>query len=190
MNRRNFWRGFWGLFFLAIGTLWILDNFHVINFDFGDALALLFPMLLIAVGLLLLLRPHSNPHTGGTPESKHIFRAFGDVKLSGENLDANGMEATVIFGDVELDLTRAHFAESENAVDFQTVFGDVEVKVPENLAVSASGSSGFGDIRIFGKTEGGIGNRLASADPNFESQTKRLRIHASTAFGDIIVYRG
>jgi len=189
MNRRNFWRGFWGLFLVGIGLLWVLNNFGLVNFDFGDALALLFPMLLIAVGLLLLLRPRSGASRGSIAD-KSIFRAFGDVKLSGENLDPNGLEATVVFGDVDLDLTRANFTEGENAVDFQTVFGDVEVKVPENIAVSASGSSGFGNLRILGKTESGIGNRLSSADTNFETQTKRLRVHASTVFGDIVISRG
>lgn len=189
MNRRNFWRGFWGLFLLGVGTLWILDNFNVIHFDFGDALALLFPMLLVAIGLLLLLRPRTGASQGNLTD-KSIFRIFGDVKLSGDNIDANGLEATVIFGDVDLDLTRARFADGDSGIDFQTVFGDVEVKVPENVAVSASGSSAFGDIKILGKSEGGVGNRVSAADPNFESQAKRLRIHASTVFGDIVISRG
>lgn len=187
MNRRNFWRGFWGLFLLAVGVLWILNNFEVIDFDFGDALALFFPLLLIAVGLLLLLRPR--PHTGSWGDSKHIFRAFGDVKLSGENLDPNGLEVTTGFGDVELDLTKARFAEGENVLYAKTGFGGVEVKVPENLAISASGSSVFGDVRIFDKSEKGVGNQLSASDPNFESQSKRLRVHASTAFGDIVISR-
>ena len=173
---------------LAIGILWILNNFEVIDFDFGDALALFFPLLLIAVGLLLLLRPRSGA-SGGDIRDKNIFRIFGDVKLSGENIDANGLEATVVFGDVELDLTRARFADGENGIDFQTVFGDVAIKVPEGIAVSASGGSAFGDIKILGKTEEGIGNQLSAADPNFETQPKRLRVHASTAFGDIVISR-
>ncbi len=189
MNRRNFWRGFWGLFLLAIGLLWILDNFNVIHFDFGDALALLVPMILIAVGLLLLLRPRTGASSSSLADQS-VFRVFGDVKLSGDSIDANGLEATVIFGDVELDLTHARFADGDNGIDFQTVFGDVEVKVPDGVAVSASGSSAFGDIKILGKSEGGVGNRISAADPNFESQAKRLRIHASTVFGDIVISRG
>ncbi len=188
MNRRNFWRGFWGLFLLAVGALWILNNFDVIDFDFGDALALFFPMLLIAVGLLLLFRPRSPAFSGETTD-KHIFRAFGDVKLSGENLDPNGLEVSTGFGDVELDLSRSRFADGENALYVHTAFGDVEVKVPEGIAVSASGGSAFGDIKILDKTEKGIGNQLSASDPNFESQSKRLRVHASTAFGDIVISR-
>ncbi|MCI0404872.1 MAG: cell wall-active antibiotics response protein LiaF [candidate division Zixibacteria bacterium] len=188
MNRRNFWRAFWGLFLLAVGALWILNNFEVIDFDFGDAIALLLPMLLIAIGLLLLFRPRPSAFSGGTAD-KHIFRAFGDVKLSGENLDPNGLEVSTGFGDVELDLSRARFAEGENALYVHTAFGDVEVKVPDGVAVSASGGSAFGDIKILGQTEKGVGNQLSAADPNFESQNKRLRVHAHTAFGDIVISR-
>ena len=172
---------------LAVGVLWVLNNFEVIDFDFGDALALFFPLLLIAIGLLLLLRPQ--PHSGNWGDSKHIFRAFGDVQLSGENLDPNGLEVSTGFGDVELDLTQARFADGENVLYTRTVFGDVEVKVPAGVPVSASGGSVFGDIQILDKTEKGIGNQLSASDPNFESQTKRLRMHASTAFGDIIISR-
>jgi len=172
---------------MGLGTLWVLNNFEVIDFDFGDAIALLFPMLLIAIGLLLLLRPR--PHSGNWWDSKHIFRAFGDVKLSGDNLYPNGLEVTTGFGDVQMDLTKARFAEGENVLYAKTGFGDVEVKVPENLAISASGSSVFGDVRIFDKSEKGVGNQLSASDPNFESQTKRLRLHASTAFGDIVISR-
>ncbi|MGH8003669.1 MAG: cell wall-active antibiotics response protein LiaF [Limisphaerales bacterium] len=189
MNRRNFWRGFWGLFLLAIGALWILNNFEIIDFDFGDALALFFPLLLIAIGLLLLFRPRPHAFSGGGMADKHIFRVFGDVKLSGDNLDPNGLEITTVFGEVEFDLTKARFAEGENVLYTQTAFGDVEVKVPEGVAVSASGGSVFGDIRIFGKTEKGIGNQLSASDPNFETQTKCLRVHASSAFGDIVISR-
>ena len=187
MNRINFWRAFWGLFLLAIGVLWILNNFDLIDFDFGDALALFFPLLLIAIGLLLLLRPRSHTYSNGGAGDKHIFRAFGDVKLSGENLDPNGLEVTTGFGDVELDLTKARFADGENVLYAQTAFGDVEVKLPEGVAVSASGGSAFGDILILGKSEKGVVNRLSASDPNFESQSKRLRIQASTAFGDILI---
>ncbi len=172
---------------MAVGALWILNNFEVIDFDFGDVIALLLPMLLIAIGLLLLLRPR--PHAGNWGDSKHIFRAFGDVNLSGENLDPNGLEVSTGFGDVELDLSKARFADGENILYAKTAFGDVEVKVPEGVAVSASGGSAFGDIRILGKTEKGIGNQLSAADPNFETQPKRLRVHASTAFGDIVIAR-
>ena len=174
---------------MAVGVLWILNNFDLIDFDFGDALALLFPMLLIAIGLLLLLRPRPHTPTGGWTDSKHIFRAFGDVKLSGENLDPNGLEVTTGFGDVELDLTKARFADGENILYARTAFGDMEVKVPEGVAVSASGGSAFGDIRILGKSEKGVGNQLSASDPNFETQPKRLRVHASTAFGDIVISR-
>ncbi len=189
MNQRNFWRGFWGLFLLAVGALWILNNFDVIDFDFGDAVALFFPLLLIAIGFLLLFRPRPPAFGQEGMADKHIFRAFGDVKLTGENLDPNGLEVSTGFGDVELDLSKARFADGENALYVHTAFGDVEVKVPEGVAVSASGGSAFGDIKILGQSEKGVGNQLSAADPNFETQLKRLRVHAHTAFGDIVISR-
>ena len=189
MNQRIFWRGFWGLFLLAVGILWILNNFDVIDFDFGDALALFFPLLLIAIGFLFLFRPRPPAAGKEGMADKHIFRAFGDVKLSGENLDPNGLEVSTGFGDVELDLTKARFADGENALYVHAAFGDVEVKVPEGIAVSASGGSAFGDIKILGQSEKGIVNQLSASDPNFESQSKRLRVHAHTAFGDITISR-
>ncbi len=174
---------------MVVGILWVLNNFDVIDFDFGDALALFFPLLLIAIGLLMLLRPRPHTYGGEGAADKHIFRAFGDVKLSGENLDPNGLEVSTGFGDVELDLSKARFADGENVLYARTAFGDVEVKVPEGVAVSASGGSAFGDIKILGKMEKGIGNQLSASDPNFETQTRRLRVNASTAFGDIVISR-
>lgn len=174
---------------MAVGVLWILNNFGAINFDFGDAVTLFFPLLLIAIGLLMLFRPRRHFECGHKEGEKRISRAFGDVKLSGENLDVSALEVSTGFGDVELDLTKARFVEGENVLTAHTAFGDVEVKVPAEVAVSASGSSAFGDIRILGQSEKGIGNQVTAADPNFESQPKRLRLHASTAFGNIVISR-
>jgi hypothetical protein len=53
-------RGFsgitWGLTFIVIGGLMLLDNLHVIRFDFSDFIHRWWPLILIIIGLNIILK--------------------------------------------------------------------------------------------------------------------------------------
>ncbi len=99
---------------------------------------------------------------------------FGDLKRSGPwQLPARSGWSSV-FGDVVLDLREARVPAGEIAIDVRSVFGDVELLVPEGVLVEVRGRAFFGDV----KQEAGL---AASAG------APRIVLTGSTIFGDVRV---
>ncbi len=52
----SFWRALFGLFFTAVGALWLLDTLGLISLRARDVWGVAFPLFLVLIGLSLLLR--------------------------------------------------------------------------------------------------------------------------------------
>ncbi|MDO8188447.1 DUF1707 domain-containing protein [Conexibacter sp. JD483] len=99
---------------------------------------------------------------------------FGDLKRSGPwQLPARSGWSTV-FGDVVLDLREARVPAGEIAIDARSVFGDIELLVPEGVLVDLRGRAFFGDV----KQQAGLD--AAAGAP-------RIVLTGSTVFGDVRV---
>ena len=99
---------------------------------------------------------------------------FGDVKRSGAwTVPAQSRWGTV-FGDVVLDLREAHVGAPEVTIDAGTVFGDVDLLVPEGVLVDVRTRTVFGDVRQ---------DAGAAAPPG----APRIVLTGGTLFGDVKV---
>lgn len=99
---------------------------------------------------------------------------FGDLKRSGPwQLPARSGWSTV-FGDVVLDLREARVPAGEIVIDARSVFGDVELLVPEGVLVEVRGRVFFGDV----KQEAGLAATAGAP---------RIVLTGSTIFGDVRV---
>jgi hypothetical protein len=56
---RNFSGILWGLLFILVGTLMLLDRLRIIYFDFGEFLSTWWPLVLIVIGVGMILN-HSS----------------------------------------------------------------------------------------------------------------------------------
>jgi len=72
---------------------------------------------------------------------------FGDVKRSGAWMVPPQSRWKTLFGDVVLDLREARVTAPEVTIDAGTVFGDVDLLVPEGVMVEVRSRTVFGDIR-------------------------------------------
>ena len=72
---------------------------------------------------------------------------FGDLRRSGGWMVPARSRWDTVFGDVVLDLREAQVSEEEVEIEAGTVFGDVELLVPEGIAVEIRTRTVFGDIR-------------------------------------------
>ncbi|MBI4308403.1 MAG: hypothetical protein HY684_06320 [Chloroflexi bacterium] len=52
----SFWGTLFGLFFLAVGTLWLLNTLGVISLRAGDLWSIAAPLFLVLIGLAMLVR--------------------------------------------------------------------------------------------------------------------------------------
>jgi hypothetical protein len=99
---------------------------------------------------------------------------FGDVRRGGEwTLPAAGKWQS-FFGDVVLDVRRAKVPGPVVRIDAGSIFGDVELLVPEGVEVEVRSRTLFGDV----KQE--AGEAAAAGAP-------RIVLTGGTAFGDVRV---
>jgi hypothetical protein len=77
----------------------------------------------------------------------HTSTLFGDVRRSGAwNVPARSSWKS-LFGDVVLDLREARVTAPEVTIDAGTIFGDIELLVPEGVVVEVRSRALVGDVR-------------------------------------------
>ncbi len=99
---------------------------------------------------------------------------FGDQRRSGAWIVPAEGRWESLFGDVKLDLREAQVAADEMRIDAGTVFGDIELLVPEGIVVDVRARTLFGDVR---QEAGEVG---APGAP-------RVTLTGGTVFGDVRV---
>ncbi|MBB4664912.1 DUF1707 SHOCT-like domain-containing protein [Conexibacter arvalis] len=103
-----------------------------------------------------------------------VSSVFGDHRRSGLWQLPQRSRWRTVFGDVKLDLREAHVPAGAIEVDVSTVFGDVELLVPEGVLVEIRTRTTFGDVK---QRAGG------SAPPG----APRIVLTGGTIFGDVRV---
>ena len=152
-----------GIFFIAVGTAFLLQSLHILSLDWR----LLWPGLLVFAGLAMAVRgvrwgsPGERPGT----DSMSRFSAFaflGGVERKIVSQDFRGGDATAIMGGTIIDLRGASIAPGTDAVvDTFAMWGGVDLKVPEDWTVVLMGQpllGGFVDSRK--QTSVDVGKRL------------------------------
>ena len=99
---------------------------------------------------------------------------FGDVKRSGAWAVPASSAWRTVFGDVVLDLREARVTGDEVTIDANTVFGDIDLLVPEGVVVEVRSRTFFGDLR----------HETGQAGP---PGAPRILLEGGTVFGDVKV---
>jgi len=99
---------------------------------------------------------------------------FGDLRRAGAWTVPERSSWQTCFGDIVLDLREAHVSAAEMTIDARTVFGDIELLVPEGVAVEVRGRTVFGDVR----------QQAGEVAP---SGAPRVILAGRTVFGDVRV---
>ncbi len=186
---KRFGNFLWGLVLIIIGGLILLDNLEIL--EFWQALGMIWPVILIIVGLWIIYKKSRGEPAGVgiSPKQKNMSQGFGDLIIDAKDMDPDGLNLSSGFGDVEVNLTRARFEDKEHNINISSGFGDVRVMLPQDVPVGASGKSFAGKIDILGRTADGLGNNLEYKDENYDTSAKKVNIKAKLAFGDIRIFR-
>lgn len=99
---------------------------------------------------------------------------FGDVKRSGAWAVPARSRWRTVFGDVVLDLREATVGAEVTTIDARTVFGDVDLLVPQGVVVDVQSSALIGDVRQ---------EAAQSAAPG----APRIVLTGGSVFGDVKV---
>jgi len=173
----------WGGVLALAGALMLLDNLEIISFDFN----LIWPLLLIAFGLSMLVRSVDRKRYLATASATaagpindnsgccNALAVFGGTKRRIDSSDFRGGEVTSVFGGVEFDLRSAGMTVDQALIDVNIVCGGLEVRVPDNWVVINRAMTVFGGVED--KTS------QAKLDPNAKSP--HLVITGSVILGGI-----
>jgi predicted membrane protein len=183
----------WASAFIFTGILLILGNLGILHVNGG----IFWPMMLIAFGITLLLRP---AHIGDWPQRlKAAAEArgfnecrrgdtflgnklresivFSSVNRRVETQQFDGGKLDVVFGSIEIDLRDAAIAPQQRSAKLvaNAVFGGIEIKVPRTWKVDMKSAAVFG----------GCDDRTVPPrpEPGFEPVT--LVVTGSAVFGGI-----
>lgn len=167
-----------GLILIVLGILLILNNFDIDVWDY------VWPLVIVLVGVYLIMRGR---HRSNSQSRLSEFRVLGDSRHTGYTGEIDGTDISHFIGDVELDLTGAQMKPGVNKLHISMFIGDIRITVPAGMAVSASGSVAFGDVRIFDRKEDGIFLTARDKSSDYDSADEKLHISCAAFIGDISV---
>lgn len=139
-----------------------------------DSLNVVFPVLIIIVGLLLLFGRGFGVGSTQTGDSVTSFNLFSGSELASQSQSFEGGRVGVMFGGAELDLRNAQLAQGAT-LDVFVAFGGIEVTVPRGWSVE------IGGFPIFGGFEN------TTAKDELSPDAPKLRIDATVLFGGLEV---
>ncbi len=144
---------FWGIVITFVGAALLADKLDIFSFRLWD----LWPLLLVALGVTMLMRAASRRDTerltkeSGETESGSIVNAaafLGGTKRNVHTRDFRGGELTAVMGGCDIDLRQSAIAKSPAMIDVFALWGGIEIKVPNTWTVIFEGTpilGGFDD---------------------------------------------
>lgn len=158
----------------AIPLLIVLVGLAVLleTTDLIDLGAVLFPAIIIVIGLFIIFGRGIASRTDDTGDTIQSFNAFSGSELASNSRQFRGGSVSAVFGGAEVDLRNAALA-PDAGLDVFVAFGGVEIRVPEGWQVSVRG------LPLFG----GIEN--ATAKENLASDAPVLPVNATALFGGV-----
>lgn len=170
---------FWGLTFLTLGSLLLLNKLGQLNFTLGQVWQL-WPLLLVYLGINILYsrtRP-AHIHVG---DKGRKFRedvkekgSFGSMKYDQPNWKVEPMDIQHGVGDYYFDFTRAFIPEEETLIRLSGWVGNIDIILPKDLAFSAVARSSVGDLDILGTKQEGINPNMNYKTIDYDEAERKL----------------
>ncbi len=145
---------FFGLFFVALGLLLLLDRLYVIHFRLHDW----WPLLLILLGASLLIKtPKRHAPAAAVQDVPagmsedvdallNIFCLLSGTKRICTSKEFVGGEITAIMGGCEIDLRRAAMKERQARINIFAFWGGIKITVPEGWNVIVDATAILGGV--------------------------------------------
>lgn len=123
---------------ILIGALFQANRLGLINYSFGD---IFWPAILILVGLNFILSRRSNYSSNSIDDESSInnFVIFSGIKTLNYSQSFKGGTATALFGGIDIDLRGADISDGEAYLELTTMFGGIDLLVPQDWKVEVTG---------------------------------------------------
>jgi lia operon protein LiaF len=181
----NGWRLVWGALLVIVGGVWLWDNLGI---GLLIPLGALWPFLLIALGVYILLR-QSTKLGARADEGMAMDRILGDIRLGGPGWQAQNNNIFTVIGDVDVDLRQSTIPDGETTIHVRSLIGDIDVIAPADVAVFAGASVVIGELRVLDQRRDGFFLDLTRSTPDYATARRKLRIEVDTLIGDAMIMR-
>lgn len=162
---------------LLIGIALLLACQNIIDFDV--IAKLWFPAILVCIGASIIFKDTiggkineqiKKLNENKTNQNEYCSTFSGqDIKFDGEKF--TGADLTTVFGGIECDL-RKSIIESDVVINTSSIFGGIDIFVPENVKVKVKSSSIFG----------GVSNKQKHSE---KAEVHTIYINATCLFGGV-----
>jgi len=164
-----FFEGWWTLFIIVPSVVSIAKNYKdasaYIWLIIGIALLLaaqgiidmsiigklILPAVLVAIGVEIIFKDtvsskvNSKIDELNKSNKEEFYATFSGQKLNFAGDDFNGVSLNAIFGGIDLDLKNANIVE-DKIINATSVFGGINILVPENINIQVKSTSIFGGV--------------------------------------------
>ncbi|MCW3490635.1 cell wall-active antibiotics response protein [Dethiobacter alkaliphilus] len=170
------------IFVIIVGAVLLANSLGHTDIGLGEILRVLFPLLIILVGVSLFL--------GRSVSGKTTSAIMGGVERGKKNTwHLENGSYLAFMGGIELDLRHAIIPEGETFLDLTAIMGGIEIRVPADLPVEADGFAVLGGVEFFGEGSGGIIGSARYSPEDKKDNTKILKIQSRAVMGGIDIKR-
>ena len=140
------------LIFLIIGVWLFLAERDLIEYEL--LIKLLLPVILISIGLLLVFKDVLSINgkeikkiNANNKESNNYIAIFGSQDLKFEDEKVENLDLKSLFVGIKLDLRDAKI-EKDIVINTLSVFGGIDIYVPDDVKVKVSSTPFFGGVEV------------------------------------------
>ena len=165
-----------GMFLIFLGLTLLFET--VLDIQIW---AYIWPLVLIAMGVWLLLRPH-------LPSSDVLVRQklLGDIHRRGL-WQVTDEEIWSWIGSVDLDMARAGIPPGETQIRIFSFIGDVSMRVPADVGVAVLSNGLVTEVRVLGHREDRVLVPFEIASPNYETAERKIHLEMFNFVGTLRV---
>jgi len=178
-----------GLVLIVAGAVTLADGLGLIDFSFGFLVSRFWPLILIGLGALILYESNRTRATGAATDRIEHDSIFGDFKLTQPGWQLRDVRASMVIGDMKIDLSKAQIPDGETTLDLRSVIGDIDVWAPPDLPVALDVQCALATVVVSGRKQDVWLRRHVDTPPDYDLAPRRVRVRADLFIGDVNLTR-
>jgi len=134
---------------LIVGVILLLCAQDILKFELVGKL--IFPVILVGIGLSLLLKDKVESKvkekikTLNQDGLEEYYATFSGQEINLKGEEFKGASLNAIFGGIDLNLSETQI-QKDTLINITSVFGGIDIKVPSNVNVKVKSTSIFGGV--------------------------------------------
>lgn len=164
----------WSVIWLAIGIVLLLCARDILSFEIISKLII--PVILVIVGINLIFKDYFTKKVEEKIKAEvenDYCSTFSSQNVRYEDKEFKGANVDAVFGSVELNLENSIIS-SDQVINASSVFGGVEITMPENVNIKIKSTAIFG----------GVDNK---AKRSFNENLPTIYVNGFCMFGGVII---